>query len=258
MKMDMTTRLKEIKDRQAEADKLHLVTCKCEVHGVEYTMDTRITENQCPICKAENEAKKQSELLETKRYQRIIATGLPARFVEKTFDQYHTNTPLQEEIVSMVREYAQNDDSLSMGRCLMLFGGVGTGKTHLAASVINEFIKTENKRTAIYTTARDMIRCIRASWGNRDIDEGAVIDRYASADLLVIDEVGVQFGSEAESILMFEIIDKRYGNRLPTAFLSNLSLGEIKQVLGDRVIDRMREDDGLAIEMRWDSKRGKM
>ena len=255
--MDLKNRVDQLREKQAEIDRLYITTGKCEKHDIEYRLDTRNSEIQCPQCKAEIEAYKQANILKNRKRDSIVASGLPVRFIEKTFDQYQANTSLQSEIVYMVREYALNSDALSLGRCLMLFGGVGTGKTHLAASVIGEVVNG-GKTKPVYTTARDMIRSIRAAWGNRQLDEMEIINRYALADILVIDEIGVQFGSEAELILMFEIIDKRYGSRLPTVFISNLSLVEIKQILGDRIIDRIKEDDGLVIEMRWDSKRGKM
>ena len=255
--MNLENRLKQIQEKRDEIAKLYFVDCKCDKHAIEFKRDTRSDENQCPQCKAEFEANQHREMVERKKLERIINSGLPVRFIEKTFDNYQANTSLQSEIVSMVREYALNVDALKLGRCLMLFGGVGTGKTHLASAVLGEYLSAE-RTNAVYTTARDMIRKVRASWSDRNLNESEIIDRYANTGLLVIDEIGVQFGSDAESILMFEIIDKRYGSRLPTVFISNLSLVEIKNVLGDRIIDRIREDDGLVIEMRWDSKRGKM
>ena len=49
---------------------------------------------------------------------------------------------------------------------------------------------------------------------------------------------------------------RSYYERLPTVIVSNLSPEEIKAVLGDRVIDRLREDGGLVVSLRWDSHRG--
>ena len=55
---------------------------------------------------------------------------------------------------------------------------------------------------------------------------------------------------------MFEIINERYESRQPTILISNLSLTEVKQYLGDRIFDRMREDGGKYISFDWDSYRG--
>ncbi len=54
-----------------------------------------------------------------------------------------------------------------------------------------------------------------------------VIEHYASLDLLIVDEVGVQFGSAAEMAILQEIINARYEGILPTILISNLSPEEL-------------------------------
>jgi DNA replication protein DnaC len=74
---------------------------------------------------------------------------------------------------------------------------------------------------------------------------------------LIIDEVGMQFGSDTEKMIIFDIIDGRYNNMLPTILISNLELSEVKELIGDRSIDRLREDGGVVVAMKWASNRGK-
>jgi DNA replication protein DnaC len=76
-------------------------------------------------------------------------------------------------------------------------------------------------------------------------------------DALIIDEVGVQFGSDTEKMIVFDIIDGRYSNMLPTILISNLALPDVKELIGERAIDRLREDGGVVVAMKWDSNRGK-
>ena len=100
-----------------------------------------------------------------------------------------------------------------------------------------------------------MIRHIRSAWRDRSVDEQSLITKYASASMLIIDEIGVQFGSDSEMVQMFEVMNKRYGEMLPTVLISNLQMDELCKLLGDRIIDRMREDDGIAVSMDWESNR---
>ena len=56
--------------------------------------------------------------------------------------------------------------------------------------------------------------------------------------------------------MMFDILNERYENRLPTLLLSNLTAGEVKNFLGERVFDRLREDGGECVVFDWSSHRG--
>lgn len=78
---------------------------------------------------------------------------------------------------------------------------------------------------------------------------------YTDKDLLIIDEVGVQFGSESEKIILFEIINERYEQMKPTILISNLSEDELSRYVGERIIDRMREGKGAVINFDWESYR---
>ena len=75
-------------------------------------------------------------------------------------------------------------------------------------------------------------------------------------DLLVIDEVGVQFGTDTEKMILFEILNERYENLKPTILISNLSIESLKKFTGDRVIDRMKENKGKVLIFNWNSARG--
>ena len=75
-------------------------------------------------------------------------------------------------------------------------------------------------------------------------------------DLLIIDEIGVQFGSEFEKNLIFDILNERYENRRPTLLLSNLTVPEVRAFLGERIYDRLKEDGGRCVSFDWQSHRG--
>ena len=78
---------------------------------------------------------------------------------------------------------------------------------------------------------------------------------YTQCDLLIIDEVGVQRGSDFEKETFFDVINERYENMRPTIILSNLTIEEIKVFLGERVFDRLRENGGKAFLLDWPSYR---
>ena len=71
--------------------------------------------------------------------------------------------------------------------------------------------------------------------------EAQVLAQIGELPLLVIDEIGVQFGSAAEQLHLFEVLDRRYRNMKPTILLTNLDRDDLKGFVGDRVADRLSE-----------------
>ena len=80
---------------------------------------------------------------------------------------------------------------------------------------------------------------------------------YSKYELLVLDEIGVQFGSDAEKLIMFDIINERYEAMRPTILISNLALSGLSEFVGDRIVDRMKENGGKLMVFDWESHRGK-
>jgi DNA replication protein DnaC len=73
--------------------------------------------------------------------------------------------------------------------------------------------------------------------------------------LLVLDETGRQKGTDFERNLLFEIIDKRWNNMLPTTIIGNIGKREFADLYGQATIDRLRPE---TVELNWDSKRTKL
>lgn len=68
-------------------------------------------------------------------------------------------------------------------------------------------------------------------------------------DLLIIDEVGVQFGSAAEMAILQEIINARYESILPTILISNLSPEELWAFISPRIADRITDGDATGCRL---------
>jgi DNA replication protein DnaC len=102
-----------------------------------------------------------------------------------------------------------------------------------------------------------MIRQLRSGWrrdsGRSELEELDILSRL---DLLVIDEIGVQFSSDAERVQLFDVINRRYADLRPTILVTNLTLAEIQETLGERVFDRFREV-ATVVTFDWPSFRGK-
>ena len=93
---------------------------------------------------------------------------------------------------------------------------------------------------------------LRASWGGKRQDyessdggrlqtEDEIVEYVGTAALFVLDEIGASFNTDAERTQLFDIIDLRYKNLLPTVLISNLNTSGIRAALGERSFDRLRE-----------------
>jgi DNA replication protein DnaC len=127
---------------------------------------------------------------------------------------------------------------------LMVYGGVGNGKTTLLRS-INSLISAINiedywsrKITIRNATAIDIFNIARSN----DMER---YERFKDSDFLFIDDLGVEpttakvWGNEISPIT--DILYYRYDHQLFTVVTSNLSDNDLKERYGVRIADRMNE-----------------
>ena len=230
----------------------------CEKHGLDYLEQVfKAYTKGCPKCAEEAEAeRKQKEIekvaaerqaaLQKQIEGRIGASKIPPRFVGKTVKGY---------MVERIKAYAVEFGGKHSGRCLALLGNAGTGKTHLACAIGNHLLKNLNK-TARFTSVAELNRMVRESksYGS-DVTESQVISDFAGYDLLIIDEVGMQSGTDAESRALFDVFNERYQQMKPTVLISNLDVSGFVQAVGKRISDRVKEDGGEILSFDWGSYR---
>ncbi len=235
----------------------------CEVHGETehsvFPQPSGDVTRRCCLCSEEREKKhkEQNERCKQAQIQQTIDNNLgnamlSPRFKDKTFDNYKVENDGQKKAVQATQWLLKNFDN-SMG--LIFLGAPGTGKNHLAAATIKEVI-TEYNKTALMTEAVKIVRAIKESWRKNGETESQVIERFITPDLLVIDELGVQFGSETEKMYLTEIVNDRYNAMKTTILIGNLSMTELKDVVGERAIERFKEG-GKVVVFDWESNRGK-
>lgn len=247
-------------------EKLESKTLHCAVHGDyeggSWRMGGVVHDAICPACEAErlaakraSEAAEMEERRERARVARYRAAGIPKRFLAKGFDDFAVTTPASAAALLAARRYVDEFDSMyAAGTCLTFLGGPGTGKTHLACTMLRLLHDAGARVLFIETYA--MLRRIKSTY-RRDSEqtEQQAIDALALLDLLALDEVGVGLGSETDKLLLFEVLNERYKNMLPTLLLSNLSPLEFERYLGARTVDRLAENGGVVVPFTWQSAR---
>lgn len=218
----------------------------------------------CPKCAEERqaeEAKRKAEEAAMERRYRVAnllgSSGIPTRFADRDFAGYVATSPGQRFALNVCRKYAETWASQSeKGGSLVLTGGPGTGKTHLACAIGNAVIR-EHLAVVSFGTVLTMIRHVKDTY-RRDSErsEQQAINDLVRPDLLILDEVGIQTGSDHEKMLIFEVLNARYEEMRPTILLSNLSAEDLEEFIGQRIMDRYREC-GVVVPFDWDSHRGR-
>lgn len=247
----------------------------CDIHGKQiqrgyrFTSDSDIMWYDCNLCyDEEKERKKEEEQkeLENKRLKKLNALKLklkkqsevPTRYQESDINSFVSENNQQEEKKQFCKKYIENFiQGLSVGRSMIFCGTTGTGKTLLACAIANEIIE-KHQRSVLFTTTIKAIRKIKSTYSSSsEKTEQEIINEFLNYDLLILDELGVQFGSDSEKVILFEIINERYQEKKPTIMISNLAYESLRNYVDDRVLDRMREGGGGVLIFDWKSKRGK-
>ncbi|MBC8951736.1 ATP-binding protein [Xenorhabdus sp. PB62.4] len=177
------------------------------------------------------------------------------RFAQASFATYQPQNRMAENNLKTCQGYVQTwEERKRAGEGMILCGRQGTGKTHLAVSICRE-IATGGDEAVFITTASRIIRAFRRSWNSEgEMSEFDTLKFYSELNLLVIDEIGVQYGTESERNILFEVLNNRYEDLLPTVLISNLPVTELAQFLGDRTLDRVLQG-GTVLAFDWESYR---
>ena len=212
----------------------------------------------CPGAAAQRQqeqAEKEAQAKEEERRQRekqrdklIGRSGLSKRFLRRTFATFQV-TPENQAAYRACRRYVQDFAGLGPEQnSLMLAGGCGTGKTHLAAAIANGLL--EQLVEVAFTTPNDLTAAVRATFGKDRGEEEQVVGFYQRAPLLVLDDLGKDQPTQWSVALLYRILNARYENDAPVVVTTNYdAAGLVKRltppggdgITGRAIVDRLTE-----------------
>lgn len=151
-------------------------------------------------------------------------------------------------------QYYLDNFERNVGECFIFSGNTGTGKNHLAAAICNELMLI-GKKCLVITVSELMIKMRKCYSDKPEYSEDEFIKQLIKYDLLIIDELGLTKGTDHEKMILNQIVDQRTGHLKPVGILTNLDANELKKMLGPRIIDRLKANNGQWLFFDWGSYR---
>ncbi|WP_343154273.1 DNA replication protein DnaC [Buchnera aphidicola (Aphis aurantii)] len=187
------------------------------------------------------------------KMQRVLGrSGIRELYLNCSFENYKIEHEGQRKALKAAKRYAEefNENIASF----IFSGRPGTGKNHLASAIGNYLIL--HGKSILLVTVADLMSNMKGTFsGSSNITEENLLHNLSSVDLLMIDEIGMQTESRYEKVIINQIVDRRSSSKRSTGMLSNLNHKGMKNLLGERVIDRMRLGNSLWLNFEWESYR---
>ncbi len=119
---------------------------------------------------------------------------------------------------------------------LLLSGGFGVGKTHLAAAIGNEVIG--RGEAALFVLVPDLLDHLRSSFGpNSPESYDELFERLKNTPVLILDDLGSESPTPWAQEKLFQLLNHRYLRRLPTVITTNRPIEAIEPRLRSRLMD---------------------
>lgn len=165
--------------------------------------------------KAEKDAEKKRKLREKKR----TALG-NSEMLQWDFAHDDGKYP---KITEAAKKYCNQFEYFkAMGKGIMFYGPVGTGKTFVSAQIVNELI--EKGQRCYLTSITRLVNGMPKELAERN----RYIDRLNDYDLLVLDDFSAERKTEYMQEAVYLIVNARYVAGLPLIITTNLTADEIK------------------------------
>jgi len=173
------------------------------------------------------------------RVERLRALGNLDALAHMTFETFvpegHGLPPQKQENLRHAYETARAFAEDPSG-WLLIKGGYGCGKTHLAAAIANRCV--ERGQPVLFVTVPDLLDHLRATFGPTSVvtyDER--FEQVRTAPVLILDDLGTEAPTPWAQEKLFQILNYRYNARLPTVITTNHELEEIPLRIRSRLVD---------------------
>jgi len=198
------------------------------------------------------------------RFQAVWSSlRIPPRLAGASFETYKPTCPEQERALEKCRAFVANGlDNIDQGQGLFFQGPVGTGKSHLSASILRAVIVNNVERFGrrasengfvcepVYdgyfcsmVSVVDLLALLRDSFSadRQRASARRVMQRCRTDALLILDDIGAEKPSDWVAEQIYALIDIRYRMQHSTIFTTNCSMKQLENQIGGRSVSRIVE-----------------
>lgn len=174
---------------------------------------------------------------------RLYALSSLERLSHLTFENFnltgnpkskHAMTQIERDTLEFAKTLCQEFSERLQG-WILLEGSYGCGKTHLAAAIANAAVS--RGVPTLFITVPDLLDSLRFAYNSPETTFEERLNDIRHASLLVMDDFGTQNTTGWGQEKLFQIINYRYINQLPTVVTTNLVLDEIESRIRSRLQD---------------------
>jgi DNA replication protein DnaC len=166
--------------------------------------------------------------------------SVPRRFITAHLRDLDT------DIQADVRCWAETD--AVEGRNLVLFGPVGTGKTHTAIAAVRALFE-RSAYGALFLPVVELLDQLRP--GGPD----GALERAAAANVLILDDLGAEKPSDWTGERLYSIVNRRWLEQRPTVATSNIPPDELAERVGERTYSRLVGCDAVTLKLAGEDRR---
>lgn len=208
------------------------------------------------LCKCGSEQRKRDEEAARKkefaeRIKKYRKMGFPESDMQDW--TFANDDKKSEKLTNMAQRYVNHFDAFCKdGKGLLLYGGVGTGKTYIACMIANALI--DEGYPVLVTNFARILSTLQGTF-----DKQEYLDSLNKFKLLIIDDLGIERDTGYAKEQVFNIIDSRYRSGLPMIITTNLTMQQLATESGladKRVYDRILERC-YPVEVKGESRRMK-
>lgn len=172
-------------------------------------------------------------------HQRLFSISNLDNLNHLTFDNFQPRGrvglgPWQADSLERAHNQAQQFAQKADG-WLLLQGGFGCGKTHLAAAIANFTVGVGVP--TLFITVPDLLDALRFTYDNPESTFEQRFEEIRNAPILILDDFGTQNATAWAQEKLFQILNYRYINRLPVVVTTNLLLEQIEGRIRSRLED---------------------
>lgn len=196
----------------------------------------------CACSRKESLAREQDRRKEEhEQTMRRLRNGslMDTRFENSTFESFES-TKANEKNLALCKRYVNRFSLMKQkNQGLLFWGNVGTGKSFAAACIANALMM--NGVTVVMTSFIKILEEFDRGEPERQRD---IMDRLASANLLILDDLGAERGTDYALEKVYHVVDTRYRSSRPLIVTTNLTLGEMmdeQDIRRKRIYDRILE-----------------